>query len=149
MQLSVHIEINKPKTDVWAAITDIKNSANMIDAILDIEVLHDPDDSFIGFKWKEKRQMFGKDAFETMWITHWVENEYYSTRAESHGSIYATNLSLNETPQGCTLTMEFQAQGQTLLMKLLTKPMGWMMNPSMIKMLQVDLDNIKTFVENK
>lgn len=149
MQLSVDIKINKPKADVWAAITDIKNSANMIDAILHIEVLNEPDNGFIGFKWKEKRQMFGKDAFETMWITEAVENEYYITHAESHGSVYNTNLSLIETESGCTLTMSFQAQGKSFLMKLLTKPMGWMMNASMAKMLQVDLDNIKTFVENK
>ena len=149
MQLSVHIDINKPKADVWAAITDIKNSDNMIDAILDIEVIYEPENSFIGLKWKEKRQMFGKDAFETMWITQAIENEYYTTRAQSHGSIYTTKLSLNETPQGCSLTMDFNAQGQSLLMKLLTKPMGWMMNASMSKMLQADLNNIKTFVENK
>ena len=149
MQLSVHFEINAPKTQVWAAITDIKNSANMIDAILNIDVIYEPANSLIGFKWKEKRQMFGKDAFETMWITQAIENEYYTTRAQSHGSIYTTELSLSDTAKGCTLTMSFHAQGQSLLMKLLSKPMGWMMASSMTKMLQTDLNNIKTFVENK
>jgi len=44
-----------------------------------IEVLEKPDAGFVGFKWKETRKMFGKEATEIMWITDSVENEYFST----------------------------------------------------------------------
>lgn len=87
MQVSTSIKISKPKENVWKAITDIENSAGMISSIISIDVLEKPEVGFLGFKWKETRKMFGKEATEIMWVTDSVENKYYSTRAESHGSV--------------------------------------------------------------
>lgn len=90
MMVTVEIEIVNSREAVWRAITDIENSNSMISGILKINILHKPSDSFVGLKWEETRQMFGKEAMETMWITDAVVNEYYSTRAESHGSVNIT-----------------------------------------------------------
>ncbi len=84
MELSVFVEIEKPLGDVWKAIIDFKNCSNFIESIVKLEIIDEPKDTLIGFKWKETRVMFGKEATETMWITDYVENEHYQTRAESH-----------------------------------------------------------------
>lgn len=114
---------------------------------MDIEVLEKPETGFVGFKWKETRKMFGKEATEVMWVTDSVENEHYATRAESHGSIYVSRLSLSESDGITTLTMSFSGEAQTLTAKILSTLMGFMIKGSMRKELHKDLSDIREFVE--
>ncbi|MGI9263993.1 MAG: SRPBCC family protein, partial [Gammaproteobacteria bacterium] len=69
MKVSTSIDIASPAENVWAVITDIENCVGRISSILDIEVLEKPETGFVGFKWKETRKMFGKEATEVMWVT--------------------------------------------------------------------------------
>lgn len=147
MQCSTSIEISRPRADVWKAISDIQNAAGMISGILSLEVLENPDTGLVGFKWKETRKMFGKEATEIMWITDAEENEYYCTRAESHGSVYKTRLSLNDGAGQTRLTMAFTGEPQTMGAKVISFFMGGLMKGSMEKELLKDLTEIKKFVE--
>ncbi len=147
MQLAVDIEISKPKGVIWAAITDIENCSDMISSIIDIEVLNLPTDTIVGLKWKETRKMFGKEATETMWITDFVENEYYCTRAESHGSVYITKMLLKEVGGNTILTMSFTAEAQSIFVKIISAIMSLFIKNSMKKELFKDLVDIKKHVE--
>lgn len=149
MHCSTSIEISKPKADVWKAVTDIPNAVGMISAIISLEVLENPEAGLVGFKWKETRKMFGKEATEIMWITEAAENEYYSTRAESHGSVYKTRLSLNDDDGNTRLTMAFTGEPQTRGAKIISFVMGGVMKGSMEKELQKDLVDIRNFVEQR
>jgi uncharacterized membrane protein len=149
MELSVVVEIEKPVEEVWRAIVDFKNCPNYITSIVNLEILHEPKDSLIGFKWKETRVMFGKEATEIMWITDCVENEYYQTRAESHGSIYKSRLSIEPLGENTKLTMSFTAEAQNFFAKLISKLMGFMIKGSMKKALLKDLNDIKTYLESR
>ncbi len=147
MKLSTSIEISKPKEDVWRVITDIEHCQGRISSIIAIEVLEKPEAGLVGFKWKETRKMFGKEATEIMWITDSVENEFYSTRAESHGSVYVSRLSLAESAGMTTLTMSFSGEAQTLVARILSALMGILIKSSMKKELQKDLVDIKNYLE--
>lgn len=149
MKCSTSIDISKPKEDVWKAITDIPNSAGMISGILSVDVLEKPALGFVGFKWKETRKMFGKEATEIMWITDAVDSEYYCTRAESHGSVYETRLSLSEDGGNTQLTMSLTGEAQTMGAKILSFCMSGFMKGSMEKELRKDLTDIKNFVEQR
>jgi len=98
-------------------------------------------------KWEETREMFGKEAMETMWITDSVVNEYYATRAESHGSVYITKLSLKESDGSTLLTMSFNGIPQTFAAKVLSFLMRPLINSSIKKALVKDLRDIKAYVE--
>lgn len=148
MNVSVEIEITKPKEIVWSAITDIQNSGKMISGIISVEVLNTPPEGLVGLKWKEKRVMFGKEAAETMWITEAVENTYYYTRAESHGSVYITKLAIKDLGSNSLLGMSFTGEAQTLFTKILSTVMGAFIKGSMKKALMKDLKDIKLFVES-
>ena len=148
MELSVFVEIEKPLEDVWKAIIDFKNCSNYIESIIKLEIIDEPKDTLIGFKWKETRVMFGKEATETMWITDYVENEYYQTRAESHGSIYISRLSIKRVENHTKLTMSFSAEAQTFFAKIFSLCMGFIIKGSMKKALIKDLNDIKTHVES-
>lgn len=147
MKLSVDIEIEKPKEAVWSAITDIENCDNFISAIVDLKILNKSENGLVGLKWQETRLMFGKEASETMWITEAVENEYYCTRAESHGSVYITRLSLSEAGNNTLLNMTFTAEAQKLFIKIVSACMGVFIKSSMKKALYKDLEDIKKYVE--
>ena len=149
MNLSVEIEISRPKALVWQAITDIKHCADMITGIINVQVLETPAQGVVGLKWCETRLMFGKEATETMWITEAVENEYYCTRAESHGSVYLTKLVLTDLGEHTKLSMEFSAEAQGIFVKVISKLMALFVKKSMIKMLNQDLKDIKQYVEQR
>ena len=148
MELSVFVEIEKPLSDVWRAIVDFKNCSTYIEAIVKLEIIDEPKDTLIGFKWKETRVRFGKEAIETMWITDCVENKYYQTRAESHGSIYISRLSVERVENRTKLTMSFSAEAQTFFVKIFSACMGFLMKGYMKKALAKDLVNIKRHVES-
>ena len=147
MQCSTTIDISRPRAEVWNAVSNIRNAPGMITGILSLEVLEDPDAGLVGFKWKEARKMFGKEATEIMWITEAVENGYYCTRAESHGSVYKTRISLDDVDGQTRLAMAFTGEPQTMGAKVMSFVMGGMMKGAMVKELQKDLMDIKNFVE--
>ena len=147
MEISVDVEISKPKNVVWTAITDIENCINMISGIIELKVLEKPEEGIVGLKWMETRKMFGKDASETMWITDAKEGEYYCTRAENHGAIYVTKMSVNELDGKTLLTMSFSSTSESIAIRIISSIMGLFIRKSMIKMLKRDLEDIKTFVE--
>ena len=149
MKLTIDIEIKAPKEKVWKVITDIENSVNTISGIDKIEILNKPKDTVVGLKWKETRTIFGKTATETMWITEATENNYYQTRAESNGAIYQTILKLSEKDDTTFLTMEFSTEAISLKGKIMAFIFGRMLNKSMKKLIEKDLIDIKTTVENK
>lgn len=149
MNYMVKIDINCPKNKVWQAIIDIKNAQNMISAILDLEVISQPKDTLVGLKWIETREMFGKKSSETMWITDYKDEEFYSTRAENCGAIYTTRLSLIESDNTTTLTLSFSGTSDSIFVRCLSSIMGVFMKKSMIKLLQKDLSDIKHYVESK
>jgi len=147
VKVSTDIYIEQPVERVWQAITDIENCQAMISGIIGLEVLYQPDNQFVGLKWKETRLMFGKEATETMWVTDAVENKYYQTRAESHGSVYISRLSVESQGSGTVLTMAFTGQAQSLIMKILSLLMTPFMKKPMVNMLDQDLQDIKVYLE--
>lgn len=149
MMVTVDIEINAPASSVWQAITDIEHCQGMIAGILNIEILEKPADSLVGLKWRETREMFGKETTETMWVTEAQDTAYYCTRAESHGSVYLTRLDLKPQNDITSLTMTFTAEAQSLVAKIMSFIMRPLITGSIKKALTGDLQDIKHFVENK
>lgn len=147
MTITADIKINQFKDIVWKAITDIENWESMISSIFKIVILNKPAGDFVGLKWEETREMFGKEAKETMWITESEVNEYYCTRAESHGSVYITKLSLKSIDNSTVLTMSFNGIPQSIIAKVLSFVMGPLIKKSMKKALTKDLEDIKAYVE--
>jgi len=147
MIMKVQVSINGAREKVWPVITNIENAHKTISGIEKIEVLEKPAEGLVGLKWRETRTLFGKTATEVMWITDARENESYSTRAESHGSVYKTNLALSEQGQNTQLTMEFEGVPQTFAAKLMSATMGIFFKGATKKALMQDLVDIKTAVE--
>lgn len=147
MTVQAQVTIEASKQAVWAAISDIENAAQRISGIESVEILEKPSAGLVGLKWKEARTFLGKTATEVMWITDCVENEYYKTRAESHGSIYICKLSVTEADGHSTLTMTHECKAVSFMAKLMAGPMALLFNGTFRKMLTKDLNDIKSAVE--
>lgn len=147
MNLTVSVDINESRDKVWAAITDIEQCQKMITGIIRLTVLHKPSEGLVGLKWTETRKMFGKEASETMWIIESVEHSHYYTRAENHGAIYTTKLAVSDFNGQTRLEMSFNAEVSSFFMRVISKLMGVVVEGSVRKMLQQDLEDIKRYIE--
>lgn len=147
MKFNAKTNIKSDKTTIWKIISDIKNSAENIEAINKIEILEEASEGLSGLKWRETRTMFGKEATEVMWITESEVNKFYQTRAESHGAIYISRLEIEEVDSGSLLSMSFDSQSQTFGAKFWDVIFGRLMKKSTEKSLLNDLLDIKRIAE--
>ena len=149
MELSESIEINSAREHVWSAITNIEHCGSWLSNVKKIEILNQAtDDNIADVKWKETRDFCGREASEVMWITEFRELEFYCTRAESHGCVYLSKLSLKEHSGVTTLTMDFQSKPQSLVAKVLYALTTWLFIKSLVDAIQTDLTDIKKYVES-
>jgi len=147
MEISLDVAISGSRKDVWKVITDVENAAQTISGIEKIEVLEKPADGLIGLKWRETRTLFGKTATEVMWITDVKENTSYQTRAESHGAVYVSGLSIADEGRTTRLTMTFRSFPQTFGAKMMAAIMGVFFKKATVNALRKDLEDIKKAVE--
>lgn len=148
MIVTVQVTIQSSRAAVWAVVADIEQAAGTLRGVEKIEVLEKPARGLVGLKWRETRLLFGKPATADKWITAAVENEFYSTRAESDGFIFLSTTSLTESAGGVTLMSVHDSQPQTFGTKLMAIPMSLFFKGVAKKALRQDLDDIKNAVEN-
>ncbi|OEZ55154.1 SRPBCC family protein [Duganella sp. HH105] len=149
MIVDVQIAINASRASVWAAITDIENAAKTISGIDDIEIVEKPASGLVGLRWRETRMLFGKPATAEKWITEAVENETYTTKAESDGFVFLCIKRIAETGDGTTLAETHISQPQGMVAKLMSIPMSLFFKGVAKKAVMQDLIDIKAAVEQR
>ncbi|MDA8792758.1 SRPBCC family protein [Bacteriovoracaceae bacterium] len=147
MEASANKFIMSTKEKVWDVVTDLEQAKDRIESIKEIEVLNKSDSGFVGTKWKETRDMFGKEAVETMWIIEAKEYEYYISEARNTGTLYHSTIRLEEESKGVRLHMSFTAKPESLFAKLLS-PLMFFMKGMIRKAFIKDLEDIKKYLEN-
>jgi Polyketide cyclase / dehydrase and lipid transport len=148
MIVEVQVTINGSKAAVWAAITNIKNAAEIISGIQKIEIVEKPVNGLVGLKWKETRMYFGKPATVVKLITDAAENEFYKTSAEDSGFVFLSTIRISEGSYGTTLTSSHETIPQGIVSKLKSLPMVFFKG-MMKKALLQDLNDYKSAVEKK
>jgi hypothetical protein len=149
MIVEARVTINGSRAATWAAIIDIENASEMISGIENIEVLEKPATGLVGLRWRETRTLFGKPATAEKWITDAAENEFYKTRAESHGFVFLSTMSISESSGGITLTSSHDSQPRGFVARLQSIPMGLLFKGVAKKAILQDLHDIKLAVERK
>lgn len=146
MAISVAEEVNAPRERIWDLITNPDAWTDMISGIISVDVLDRPQHGVVGLKWREKRLMFGKEAEETMWVTAAEPMHWYETRAENHGMIYTTRISIDEEGDKTIVRMTFSAAATTFAARLMSL-LSFMFNGALRKALQRDLKDIRQTAE--
>lgn len=148
--VKVSVTVRAPQEKVFEISSNIVDSAKVISGIQSIEPLTEGPVK-PGFKWRETRIMFGKEATEEMWIDAFEPPHRYTVLAESHGCKYHSEIRVDPSgsdPQSCVLSMNFSGEGTTFFAKLMSAVMGWMMMGSVRKALQKDLEDVKAAAES-
>ena len=148
MVVEAQVTINGSRAEIWDAITDIRNAADIISGIQHIEVLKKPTNGLVGLRWRETRMYFGKPASVEKWITDAAENEYYKTRAEDSGFVFLSTMHILENGSGMTLMSSHDSRPQGIAAKIKSIPMVLFKGVVKKAFLQ-DLNDIKSAVERE
>ena len=149
MLVEAQVTINGSRAATWAAITNIENASETISGIENIEVLEKPANGLVGLKWRETRMLFNEPTTVEKWITEAVENEFYTTRAESDGFVFLSTISISESSGGITLISSHDFKPQGIVAKLQSIPMGLLFKGVAKKALLQDLNDVKSAVERE
>lgn len=146
MEVSVSKEVNAPREVVFAKSLDIANADQFIPAIEKIEPLSDGPVRE-GWRWRETRKMFGKEATEVMWFSKIDSPQHYVVEAESHGTHYWTNVTFEALdPNRTRITMTFTSKPLTMFAKCFVL-LAWLMKGTVIKCFDADLEAVKASCE--
>lgn len=114
--ISVEIEathaVQAPAAVVWAVVTDLEGSPEVLSAVEAVEAVERLDDLTgfqVGTRWRETRTMFGKQATDMMEVTEIDPGHRSTVVAESGSTTYTSTITV--TPSGserCELTMTFE-----------------------------------------
>ncbi len=148
MTVETHITIDRDKPAVWAAITNIRDAAEIISGVEKIEILNEPVSGLVALKWTETRMYFGKPSAIDKWITDAVENKFYKTRAEMDGFIFLTTMTISESGDNVRLTSSHETKSQSFIAKIKSLPMIFFRG-MLKKAIMQDLMDIKKVIEHK
>ena len=135
-------EIDAPKDLVFQTVADIRNFAKACPKIVDYEFLSDTQTG-IGTRFRETREMQGKQAVTELEVTEYVENEHIRLEANSHGTIWDSLFSVSEHAGVTTLTLTMHAHAYKLLARVLNFLIQGMIKKEVAK----DLEQVKTYCE--
>lgn len=145
--ITASTHVAAPVDEVFAVYTNIEKAEERIPDIVSIEMLTDGPFG-IGTRWRETRVMFKKEATEEMWVTAFDPPRSYCVEAESHGMKYATTFDFEPDGDGTKVSWSFTGTPQTLGTKVLSPVLGVLMNGTMRKCMQRDLEALREVCES-
>ena len=133
---------------VWAAITDLEGSVDIISGITKVERLSSDSEFEVGTRWRETRTMFGKEATEEMEVSALEPPQSYTVVADSHSVHYTSTWTVEPWGDGTRLAMTFDAEPQGGFAKFMAMTVGRLMKGPTRRALAKDLDEIAKAVES-
>lgn len=139
-------EIAAPPERVWELITDLRSAPTRLSGIKRVEMLAGPEFG-VGTRWRETREMFGREATEEMTITQVDPGRSYRAHADSRGVEYTSQLQVEPTAAGSRLSMSLEAQVGNPVLRILLAVPARLMQGMTRKEIAKDLDDIAAAAE--
>ncbi len=148
MQMTVSRDIAASAATVWATITDIDGSAQVLSGVERLERLDDRATFGVGVRWRETRVKLGGESTEELVVTEVEPPRSYTIRAESADTSYVSVLRVEPLGQHhCRLTKSLAAELSGLLGRLLAATVGRLLLRTSRELLRQDLVDIATHAE--
>ena len=145
-KFNVTTRIERPRNEVFRLFTNFDDMPRLIDKITSIEVLTEGPPGK-GTRFRETREMFGKEATEEMEITDFHADESYTCEADSHGMHYRCIYQFEPVGHSTDVYCEFEAKPVTLVAKIVSPLTGWLMMGTTKKEFSRDMDDLKNAAE--
>ena len=141
-QTTVIRAIDAPIDKVFDTVAHIENFSKAVPHIIDTEFLSDVK-SGVGTRFRETRQMRGKEATTELEVTEYVENERVRLVADAGGTIWDTVFEVVPEADHVKLTATMDARAYKLLSKLVNP----LIKGFVQKGIEADMDAVKTYCE--
>jgi len=146
MEVSVSVNVNAPREKTFQIFNEYEHIEERIGGLKAVTINTDMPPG-PGFSWTETRELYGREASETMTIEDWDAPKSLTVVAESHGTKYKSFFDYEETETGTRVTMRFTGTPQTFMAKIMGFFMGSMMRKSIVGLLEKDLQDLKQYIE--
>ena len=141
---SVTREIRAPIELVFSRISDVRRFEEVNEDVLEIEFLTEQQ-SGVGTRFKETRNMNGRRTTTTLELTEYVENQHVRFVSDEGGTIWDTVMRVAEKDGGTELRMVMDARPYKLLARIITPLIKGMVTKAVV----ADLDRLKTRCEQE
>ena len=145
LKLSTHV--NAPPAVVFATAIDVARWPELIRGVKAVEILT-PGPVGVGTRFRETRQLFGRDAVEEMTFAAFDPSRLFTLEAVSCGSRFTSEHRFTADIAGTLLELTLRTQPLTLAARLMA-PLGRLMTPMMRRMIGADLDDLKRAAEQR
>ncbi|MGR9048294.1 SRPBCC family protein [Halobacillus faecis] len=141
MNQSVIIE--KPVEEVFSMATDFKNSPEIMDTVIDVQLLSEGPVKE-GYRFQETREIRGRKARSIIEVTDFDPNRKYSVRSHQHGLDLRYHYEFVQTSEGTRVDFQGELYTEGLRNKLM-KPL---IKQIIKKEDQDHLQHLKKFIES-
>lgn len=148
MELSVSRQTSAGPAEVWELATDLERSPQVLSGVTRVERLDDGDGFGPGTRWRETREIQGKEYSEELTVTAVDEGRSYTVEADSHGVHYRSVFTVEPEGDGARITMRFGAdQRRGRLGALMARTFGKAVEAATRTALQQDVDDLAAAAE--
>jgi carbon monoxide dehydrogenase subunit G len=144
--MKVERDVAAPAERVWALITDLDRTAEVVGSTTALERLDDGSDFEVGTRWSETRVMFGRPSTEVMEVTALQAGHAYTVESEASGAHYTSVMTVEPKGDRSVITMSFEGEATSVITRIVSV-LGKLFEGRMRKTLQQDLDDIATEAE--
>ena len=138
--------IERPRNEVFRLFTNFDEMPRLIDKIASIEVLTEGPPGK-GTRFRETREMFGRQATEEMEITDFQADESYTCEAASHGMRYRSLYRFEPVGHATDVHFSFEAKPVSMAAKIVSPLTGWLAMGMTKKIFSEDIDVLKKAAE--
>ncbi|MEW6321716.1 MAG: SRPBCC family protein [Acidobacteriota bacterium] len=144
--LRVETEVRAPIGEVFAVCADIAGAAGRVRNIRRIEILTPGGRSMLGMRWRETRDVLGREVSEELEMTAFEQDQSFTITSARHGTRFDVTFRFAPTAEGTKVTATLDIVPQTFG-AILTAPFGVMLLSVLKKNLEEDLRDLKQAIE--
>lgn len=141
--ITVTKHIEAPKELVFKTISDIRNFSKAVPDIKNVEFLTEQEYG-VGTKFKETRDMNGREASTILEVTELVENAHIRLVSDTMGTVWDSVFTVERREGGTELTLIMDARAYKFLPKIINP----LMKGFMKKALEKDMIAVKKYCES-
>ncbi|MAL17288.1 MAG: hypothetical protein CL670_16425 [Balneola sp.] len=140
--ITVTKQVKAPKELVFETVADIRNFSKVVPDIVNVEFLSDQEYG-VGTKFRETREMNGKEVSTELEVTELVENAHIRLVSDTMGTVWDSVFTVERKEYGTELTLIMDAKAYKLLPKIFNP----FMKGFMAKALEKDMLAVKSYCE--
>jgi len=141
-KISAARKINAPIEEVFDVVAHIENFSKAVPHITDVEFLTE-EHRGVGTKFKETREMRGREASTELEVTEYMANERVRMVSDTGGAVWDTVFQMRPVDGGTQLGMIMDARPHSLFARITTPIFKGMIG----KAVEADMDAVKAYCE--